>query len=86
MVLLLHRVSDIDEFAVFEDEEVVLCREGVETGDGFVAEVGKDVDVSLDHGYMRSQTYTKSNENMFSYYYTVFRKVSRGLRTIGQVE
>lgn len=45
MVLFLDRVADVDEFAVFEDEEVVFCGEGFEAGDCFGTEVGEDVDV-----------------------------------------
>jgi hypothetical protein len=49
VVLLLNGVADVDEFAVFKDEEVVLCGEGVESVDCRLAEVGKDVDVRFDH-------------------------------------
>lgn len=40
MVLLLDGVTDIDELAVLEDEEVVLLRERRQAGDGLFAEVG----------------------------------------------
>lgn len=40
VVLLLDCVADVDEFAVFEDEEVVFLGEGLEAGDCFGAEVG----------------------------------------------
>jgi hypothetical protein len=43
----LHCVADVDEFAVFEDEEVVLLGEGGERGEGFGGEVGEDVDVGF---------------------------------------
>jgi hypothetical protein len=35
VVLLLHCVTDVDEFAIFEDEEVVLLGESGERGEGF---------------------------------------------------
>jgi len=45
VILLLHCCADVDEFAVFEDEEVVLVREGGEAGEGAGRQVGEDVDV-----------------------------------------
>lgn len=45
MVLLLDCVANVDEFAVFEDEEVVLPGERLEAGNCFGAEVGNDIDV-----------------------------------------
>lgn len=39
VVLLLNGVTDVDELAVFENEEVVLFCEVLETGDRFLAEV-----------------------------------------------
>lgn len=56
MVLLLDCVSDIDELAIFEDEEIVLLCKGLQTGDGFFAEIGEDIDVSFDHGNVRTES------------------------------
>lgn len=55
VVLLLNGVADVDELAVFEDEEVVLFCKGLEPGDRFLAEVGEDVDVRFYHGDVRAQ-------------------------------
>lgn len=55
VVLLLDCVADVDEFAVFEDEEVVFGGEGFEAGNGFFAEVGEDVDVGFDYGNIGAQ-------------------------------
>lgn len=57
VVLLLNCVADVDEFAVFEDEEVVLFGEGFEAGNCFFTEVGEDVDVGFDHGDVGAQTW-----------------------------
>ena len=56
MVLLLDCVADINKFAIFEDEEVVLGCEGIETGNSFVAEVGEDINVCFDHCNVRAKT------------------------------
>lgn len=50
VVLFLDGVADVDEFAVFEDEEVVFFGERFQTGDCFGTEVGNDVDVGFYHG------------------------------------
>lgn len=50
VVLFLDRVTDVDKFAVFKDEEVVLRSEGLEAGDCFAAEIGENVDVGFDDG------------------------------------
>lgn len=50
MVLFLDGVADVDEFAVFEDEEIVFGGEALEAGDGLWAEIGEDVDVSFENG------------------------------------
>ena len=57
MVLFLNRIAYIDEFAVLEDEEVVICSKDFETGDGFIAEVGNDVDVRFEGGDMGTKLY-----------------------------
>lgn len=56
VVLLLNCVADVDEFAVFEDEEVVFGGHGFEARDCFFAEVGEDVDVGFYHGDVGTQT------------------------------
>lgn len=48
MILLLHCCADVDEFAIFEDEEVVASGEGDEGGEGGWGEVGEDVDVRFE--------------------------------------
>lgn len=45
MVLLLHCCADVDELAIFEDEEGVLVGEGGEAGEGGEGQVGEDVNV-----------------------------------------
>ena len=55
VVLFLDGVADVDEFAVFEDQEVVFLREGLESRDGFFAEVREDVDVGFDDGDVRTE-------------------------------
>lgn len=55
VVLLLDGVADVDEFAVFEDEEVVFCGERFQACDCFGAEVGEDVDVGFYYGDVRAE-------------------------------
>jgi hypothetical protein len=62
VVLLLDCVADVDEFAVFEDEEVVFLGEGLEAGDCFFAEVGEDVDVGFDYGDVGAQTWRRKED------------------------
>jgi hypothetical protein len=50
VVLFLDCVANINEFAVFKDEEVMFFGECAEAGRGFVAEVGEDVDVGFEDG------------------------------------
>lgn len=55
VVLLLDCGANVDEFAVFEDEEVVCAGEGGERGEGGGAEVGEDVDVGFEDGDVRAE-------------------------------
>jgi hypothetical protein len=48
MVLLLDGVADIDEFAVLEDQKVVLLSQHIQAIDSVDAEIGEDIDVCLD--------------------------------------
>jgi hypothetical protein len=50
MVLLLDGVADIDEFAVLEDQKVVLLSQHIQAIDSVDAEIGEDIDVCLDDG------------------------------------
>lgn len=50
MVLFLDCVADINEFAVFEDQEIVFFGDAFQAGGGFGAEVGQDVDVGFEDG------------------------------------
>lgn len=54
LVLLLHGVANVDEFAVFEDQEVVLLREIDEALDCRSVKVGEDVDVRFQDRDVRS--------------------------------
>ena len=56
VVLLLDSVSDVNEFPVFKDEEVVLLRKGLETLDGLVTEIGEDVNVGFNDGDVGAET------------------------------
>lgn len=55
MVLLLDCVADVDEFAVFEDQEVVLCCERLEAGKCGGGEIFEDVDVCFEDGDVGAQ-------------------------------
>lgn len=59
MVLFLDCVADVDEFAVFEDQEVVFFGDCFEAAGGFGAEVGEDVDVGFEDGDVGTEFYTK---------------------------
>ena len=50
MVLHLYSVTNVNKLPVFEDEEIVLFRETLETLDGFFAKVRHDVTMSLEYG------------------------------------
>lgn len=58
-VLVLHCAADVGELAVFEDEEVVLRREGLEGcgegGDGVGGCEGDYVDVGFDEADFRTE-------------------------------
>lgn len=56
MVLFLHRVTDIDELPILEYQEIVLLGELLQTGDGFLAEVGQNVDMCFDDGNVGTKT------------------------------
>lgn len=55
MVLFLDCVADIDKFAIFEDQEVVLDCEGIEAFNSFIAEVGENINVCFDHCNVRTK-------------------------------
>lgn len=57
VVLLLHGVANVDELAVFEDEEVVLRGQGIQTANGLGTKVGENIDMGLDDGDIRTETY-----------------------------
>lgn len=57
MVLFLDRVAYVDEFAVFEDEEIMFCSESFEACGGFGAEVGEDVYVCFEACDVRTKFY-----------------------------
>lgn len=50
VVLLLDGVADVDEFAVFENEEVVLLGQCLQAIDGGGAEIRQDIDVGFNDG------------------------------------
>lgn len=49
MILLLCCVADIDKLAILEENEVVLLRKRFEAGDGLLAEVRDQVNVSFEY-------------------------------------
>lgn len=55
VVLLLDGVADIDEFAVLEDQKVVLLSQNIQALDSVDAEIGEDIDVCLDDGDVRTE-------------------------------
>lgn len=59
MVLFLDGVADIDEFAVFEDEEIVFGGEALEAGDSLWAEIGEDVDVRFENGNVWTEFFSR---------------------------
>lgn len=79
MVLLLDRVADINEFAVFEDQEVVFFGDCFEAAGGFGAEVGEDVDVGFEDGDVGAEFYTQELVN-----WSV--QIEREKRTLGKIE
>lgn len=54
VVLLLDRVANVDELAVFEYHKVVLLGQRLETLDRGIAKVSHDIDVCLEHGDVRA--------------------------------
>ena len=57
MILLLDCVADVDKFAVFEDEEVVLCCERLQAGECGGGEIFEDVDVRFEDGDVGAEAY-----------------------------
>lgn len=62
IVLFLHRVSDVDEFSVFEDQKVVLLGELLESGYRLLAEVGQDINMGFNDGNVGAES-CKLNKN-----------------------
>lgn len=54
-VLFLYSIAYVDEFTVFEYQEVMLVRENCQTINGSLAEVLNDINVRFQDGNERSQ-------------------------------
>ena len=55
LVLLLNGVTNIREFSILENEEVVLLAQACESVNGSLGEIVKDVYVSLENDNVRSK-------------------------------
>lgn len=62
MVLFLHGVANVDEFAVFENEKVVLLGELGKALGGLFAEVGENVDVCFEYGDVWTEPYIRKKK------------------------
>ena len=56
-ILLLDSIANVNELAVFEDEEVMLLREFCESLNGLRSKVGYNIDMGLEDCNIRAETY-----------------------------